>query len=804
MSSTFISFFPFFALIVVVVFLLLAGLRYLFKSPLSALDFQILSIKLPLRTKEPNEADNKKFLSDINQTEQLVNSLSSLKKPFVFEIAVDNNSEQINFFLAVPRANLDFAKRQIQGLFLNATVDNAPEYNIFAPHGQSAGGFLKLVDNRMLPLRTYREAETDTFAPILSTLSKLKAVGDGAAIQVIISPAANTAKRQVEHGIKSLKEGTKAKEVFGQETFLDQLLKFLFPKKDEPADAAKPIVTDEEAIKALQLKIAKPLYVVNVRVVTSSDDPGRAEEIFLSIAGAFSQFTAAMRNSFKIIVPKKIAKLFFAYSFREFNSRQSLLLNSEEIASLFHLPSESSDVPRVNWVRTREVPPPANLPAEGIILGENTFRGEQKQVRLATADRRRHLYVVGQTGVGKSYRLFTPMVVQDIEAGHGLCVIDPHGDLVDNILERIPRHRLDDVIVFDPGDLRRPLGFNMLEYDLTRPEEKSFIADELLSIFNKLYDLKVTGGPMFEYYLRNALLLMLGDAANEPCTLVDIPRIFSDAAYRQAKLNRCTDPMVVDFWTKEAAKATGDQGLGNMTVYIVSKFSSFISNDYMRPIVGQVKSAFNFRELMDQKKILLVKLAKGKIGDLNASLLGMIITGKILMAALSRSDLKPEDRTDFYFYIDEFQNFTTDSIAVILSEARKYGLSLTVAHQFIAQLTDTIREAVFGNVGSLVAFRVGAPDTEALLKHFGPEFSDKDLTSIENGQAFAKLLINGEPARPFTFTCLTPALGHSDLRTKIAELSRLTYGRDLAEVEREIVARLRPGPEARSEQKTAS
>src|SRR5680860_1413447 len=352
------------------------------------------------------------------------------------------------------------------------------------------------------------------------------------------------------------------------------------------------------------------------------------------------------------------------------------------------------------------------------------------------------------------------MIIQDIDAGKGVCLIDPHGDLVDVILERIPQDRLDDVVIFDPGDLRRPLGLNMLEYDLTKPEEKTFIVSELINIFNSLYDLKATGGPMFEYYLRNALLLMLGDASYEPATLLDVPRIFSDNEYRNQKLSRCKDPLVVNFWTKEASKATGEQGLGNITPYVVSKFSSFISNDYVRPIVGQAKSSFNIRDLMDNQKILLVKLAKGKIGDLNASLLGMIITSRILMSALGRSDIKVEDRKDFCFYIDEFQNFTTDSIATILSESRKYGLCLTVAHQFIAQLKDEIREAVFGNVGSMVSFRVGDKDAETLSKQFGPEFSEKDLISIENNRALIQLLINGEPARPFSLNCLSPRTGY--------------------------------------------
>jgi hypothetical protein len=777
---------PLFALVVI------GGLIYAFfrRPNLSALDLQVLSIKIPRRN--PTEGGPKDSLAEINQTEQLFNSLSSMKKPFVFEVAVENGSEHIHFYLAVPRAQLDFAKRQVQGLFLEAEVNEAPEYNIFSPNGESAGGYLSLAQSPLLPLRTYREAETDTFAPILSTLSKLKEQGDGAVIQLLVKPATEGIRNHIGHQLERLKKGEKSKEVLSRPSGVAEVGQILFGSTESPADSAAPKLIDEEAVKALTQKIGKPLYAINLRLIASSADPGRAEEIFSSLSGAFSQFTATLRNSFKIVVPKKMRRLYFEYSFREWNAREQLILNAEELASVFHLPTASSDVPRVAWLRTREVPPPADLPTEGVILGENVFRGDRKLVRLLDQDRFRHLYVVGQTGVGKSYKLFTPMITQDIAAGKGVCVIDPHGDLVDNVLDRIPPERADDVIVFDPGDLRRPLALNMLEYDPARPEEKSFIVGEILKIFDRLYDMKTAGGPMFEYYLRNALLLLLGDVAYEPATLLDVPRIFSDADYRNAKLSRCADPLVVDFWTKEANKATGDQGLGNMTVYIVSKFASFISNDYLRPIIGQAKSAFNVRELMDSGKILLVKLAKGKLGEQNANLLGMIITGRILMAALGRGDRQPEDRRDFFFYIDEFQNFTTDSISTILSEARKYRLSLTVAHQFIAQLKDDIREAVFGNVGSMIAFRVGASDTEYLLKHFGPEFNEKDLTSVENDHAFARLLVRGEPARPFSFTCLSPAPGSAELREKLAELSRLRYGRDLAEIEREIVGRLRP------------
>ncbi|OJI08023.1 hypothetical protein BK005_01625 [bacterium CG10_37_50] len=432
----------------------------------------------------------------------------------------------------------------------------------------------------------------------------------------------------------------------------------------------------------------------------------------------------------------------------------------------------------------------ANLVSSGgVVLGTNVFRQEEKEVHLGDDDRRRHLYLIGQTGTGKSTLLLN-LALQDIKAGRGLCLIDPHGDLVNKILSFISPERADDVIVFDPGDLARPLGLNMLEYDLTKPEEKTFIVNEMQSIFNQLFS-KETMGPMFEKYMRNALLLLMEDAKTEPATLMEMPRIFSDAEFRTRKLARITNPTVIDFWTKEAPKTTGESGLANMGPYITSKFDNFISNDYLRPIIGQTKSAFNFRTVMDDGKILLVNLSKGKIGDLNSSLLGMIITGRILLAALARENIAEKDRRDFYLYIDEFQNYTTDSIATILSEARKYRLSLTVAHQFISQLKDNIREAIFGNVGNLISFRVGTTDTEVLAKHFTPTFSEKDLTELENLSAAAKILVHGEPATPFSLRFHWPT-GGSELRAeKLKELSRLSYGQDLAEIEQAILKRLR-------------
>ncbi|MGC8776309.1 MAG: type IV secretory system conjugative DNA transfer family protein, partial [Minisyncoccia bacterium] len=385
-------------------------------------------------------------------------------------------------------------------------------------------------------------------------------------------------------------------------------------------------------------------------------------------------------------------QLIYDFTFRNFNDSQKMILSSEEIASFFHLPVSSTETPKIKWLKSKQAPPPPNLPDKGILIGQSLFRGETKPVYITNEDRMRHIYIIGQTGTGKS-TLLANMFIEDIKAGKGIAVIDPHGDLVENALSFVPKERIDDVIYFDPGDLERPLGLNMLEYNFSKPEEKTFIVNEMQSIFNKLFS-QETMGPMFEQYMRNALLLLMEDLQNEPATLIEVPRIFTDDEYRERKLLRINNPVVIDFWEKEAIKVGGEASLANMTPYITSKFNNFIANDYMRPIIGQAKSAFNFRQIMDEGKILLVNLSKGKIGDINAGLLGMIFVGKILMAALSRVDTPQEQRKDFNLYIDEFQNFTTDSIATILSEARKYRLSLTIAHQFIAQLTEKIRDSV--------------------------------------------------------------------------------------------------------------
>jgi type IV secretory pathway TraG/TraD family ATPase VirD4 len=408
-------------------------------------------------------------------------------------------------------------------------------------------------------------------------------------------------------------------------------------------------------------------------------------------------------------------------------------------------------------------------------------------IRMQAEDRRRHLYTIGQTGTGKS-TFMKNLIEQDILNGEGVAVIDPHGELVDDILALIPKSRANDVIVFNPGDVSRPLGLNMLEIDPGQPQQKSFVIDDFFKILKMIYkDLPEAFGPIFEKFFKNTLMLLLDDYDHEIPTIAEISRVFADKEYRDDKLNRNTNPEIIRFWRYEAEKMSGEWSLPNMSGYITSKFAPFILNEYVRPIISQPKSAFNFRDVMDNRKILLVNLSKGLIGDLNANLLGMVIVSKLLVAALSRVDIEnQEDRADFYLYIDEFQNFTTDSIATILSEARKYRLNLIMAHQFIKQLQENIRDAVFGNVGSMAVLRVGADDAEFLKNKFEPVFTPQDLMNIDNFNAYVNLLISNRTTRPFNVQFLRPKAGSPEIARAIKELSRLKYGRDRDEVEREF------------------
>lgn len=763
----------------------MAWRRARFARLIERLNTGLIAVRLGKAMEEKREVKDQIALS-----EQLFAALTAFKKPFALEVAVPHVGEEIVFYIALPKDALEAAMRQIQSLWGDAQVEAADDYNIFNPGGESEGLYLALKNNYAIPLRTYEEIGNDTFESILGGFSKLKEIGEGAALQIIVEPAPESAKRSILQKIKLLKEGKSPKAVLegGGSISVVDIGKALSPQEKKENGERREV--DEELVAALQKKVAKPLFKVNVRLVVSSSTVPEADMIMNGISAGFTQLSAPQRNELKFIKPRNIKKFFYQFSFREPDPAQSLIVNSEELASMHHFPISTTAVPNIARLKFREGAPPVNLPKEGVILGQNRYRGVVKEIRMTRDDRRRHLYVIGQTGTGKSVTLKN-LALQDMRNGEGVCVIDPNGDLVEDILALVPKERVQDVIVFEPFDLSRPLAINMLEYDPAFPEQKTFQINELLNIFDTLYDLKTTGGPMFETYLRYSLLLLMDDPS-EGFTMMEVPRVLADTPFRKYLLAKCRNQLAKDFWEKEAEKAGGESALANMVPYITSKFNQFLANDFMRPIIAQSKSTLNFRKIMDEKKILLVNLSKGRLGELNARLLGMIVVGKLTIAAFSRTDITDiEQRKDFYLHIDEFQNFTTPSIATILSEARKYRLCLTAAHQFIAQLKEEIKNAIFGNVGSIIVFRVGADDAEYLAKQFEPYFAQSDLMNVANLNGYAKLIVNGTVAPPFSIFMPFPSKGNRELAASLKELSRLKYGRNLEEIDEEILERSR-------------
>ncbi len=721
---------------------------------------------------------------------------------FSFEIVASEKT--ISFYVVANKNQERYISQQIQAHYPDATMEEVDDYNIFHPDHITFGGYMITKKHHIFPLKTYKTMDTDPLNSILNVMSKLE-MNEGMVVQFVVRSARAEWHKKAGEVVRKAYQTSSTSEAFsglGRSRLLNgliELVKVSKPKKKdelEPQKEQKRLTSmEEEMLKEIEMKNSKSGLDVNMRVVVSAKNSGQAQLYLDNISNAMSQYNHYdYGNNFNSkLIRKKEKKTISDFIYRRFDDNISFLLNTEELSSLFHFPLKGSETPNILWLTARHAAAPSDVPDEGIILGKNVFRGVSKNIHIKREDRRRHHYIIGKSGTGKSVML-TNMAIQDIENGDGICLLDPHGDLVTDIMERIPPERAEDVILFAPADTERPLALNLLEYDPKYPEQKTFVINEMIKIFDKLYDLKSTGGPIFEQYIRNAMLLIMDDPSTGS-TLMEIPKVLADAEFRKMKLASCKDSTVVDFWRKEAEKAGGDAALANVVPYITSKLTSFISNDTMRPIIGQQKSSFNLRDVMDNQKILLVDLSKGQVGELNAYLLGLVLIGKILMSSLSRTDMPADQRKDFYLYIDEFQNFTTDSICSILSEARKYGLNLVIAHQYIGQLVNkgdtSIRDAVFGNVGTWTSFKIGSDDAEVLEKEFSPIFNQYDLINIEKGTAYMKLLVDNTATKPFSMRTTWPVLGtkRDGISTKIKTLSRYKFGRDRNIIEAEIKRR---------------
>lgn len=713
----------------------------------------------------------------------------------------------VHFYTVVPVVLVDVIQQAVSAAYPSARLEEVEERNIFNPTGKlsgTVGGEFTLKKNFAYPIATFEESKRDASRALLNALS---AAGkeDGLGVQVLLRPAEHGwTRRAVSLTEKMRKDKGQKKNLldnFRPKDLMEALWKP--PEAQEVKPEEKQLSSLEQSVvESIEEKTRHPGFETLIRVVASSSSHERSQALLKNVISAFALFDSTSNNGFKFTSSRNIEEFVTAYIFRFFPQEVSRnILNSVELATVFHLPSQKSiPTSQVKRQMSKQVDGPTQTMDEGFLLGYNEFRGNKKPIRLSTNDRRRHAYIIGQTGTGKSV-LLENLAYQDMMDGKGFAFIDPHGDSAERLLGMIPKERVEDVIYFSPGDMEMPVGLNLFEFD--NADQQDFLIQESIEMIYSLYDPGKTGivGPRFESWFRNAALTVMSDPAGS--SFLDVQQVFIDQAFADEKIKYVKNRTVLDFWNKEMAQ-TPESAKGEILGWFASKFGAFLGNEMMRNIIGQTKSGFNLREVMDNRKILLVNLSKGRLGELNSRLLGMIFVMKFQAAAMGRADMPEDQRQDFTLYVDEFQNFSTDSFESILSEARKYRLSLVLANQFMTQLTDKIREAIIGNIGTVISGRIGITDAEILQKKFQPTFDAEDLTKLPNFQTVTSVMIQNVPSAAFSMS-LVPSMGVSNpqLLDALKNLSAAKYGRPRAEVEREIFARLGAGDQARQDKMEA-
>lgn len=709
----------------------------------------------------------------------------------------------VHYYVVVPVALIDTITQAVAAAYPSARLEEVAERNIFNPAGRMSGtigGEFTLKKNFAHPIATYQEAKRDAARAMLNALSGATKE-DGIGIQILIRPAMQGWSKAAVSVAEQIKKDKGIKKgLSGAGVNLSGIMEALWkpPESTEAKPEEKQLSSLEQGlVESIEEKTRYPGYETLIRVVVSSNTAGKSQALLGSVVSAFALFDSSANNGFKFTVSKNIEEFVTAYIFRFFPQEVNQnILNTVELATIFHLPNQGSiPTSQVQRQMDKQVDGPTTIMEEGFLLGYNEFRGVKKPIRLAANDRRRHTYIIGQTGTGKS-KLLENLAFQDMMDGKGFAFIDPHGDSAEELLGMVPKERVEDVIYFSPGDMEMPIGLNLFEFE--NQDQRDFLIQESIAMLYKLYDPGHTGivGPRYEHWFRNAALTVMSDT-EKGSTFIDVPQVFNDQSFTDEKLKHVTDRTVLDFWNKEMAQ-TSEANKSEVLGWFVSKFGAFLSNEMMRNIIGQTKSGFDLREIMDNRKILLVNLSKGRTGELNSQLLGMIFVMKFQAAAMGRADIPESEREDFSLYVDEFQNFATDSFATILSEARKYRLSLILANQFMTQLTDQIRESILGNIGTVISGRIGITDAEMLQKKFAPTFDAEDLTKLPNFKTITSVMINNVPSAAFSMS-LVPPMGQSNpqLRDALKKLSAAKYGRPRAEVERDIFARLGAGDAAR-------
>jgi hypothetical protein len=732
---------------------------------------------------------------------------------FSFEIIKAQN--KINFYLGCPEEYLETVQKQIVSTFAKCKMTIEDTSPIFE---NKVGAVTEVIQKKAmeLPFRTYMMMTGDPMNNLINALELAKD-NDVLALQLVISPVSNwwQAKgRNAAHKIQNEKDKSK---LASQTGAIDPAA---FQRAEDTANSYGGMLTpnQQNIVKRLEEKASRPGYRFSLRVGAFTNDKKKSQNLVNSFLPAFKVFEIepfnglSKRKLFTNEYFKDIVRSFYSPTVQDFLHRRPCLsnksiLNVEEANSLWHLPNHLIQSPSIDWLLSYKPTIPTMLPQDpsyGVYIGEADGGYFRQSVYLSNEDRTRHSYVLGGSGSGKSVFL-TNMMLKDLELGHGICVVDPHGEAVDDLLLRMPKERYKDVIVFSPTFTEAPIGLNMLWTDPAKPEQKTIVINNLFSIWDKLYDMQNAGGPQFEYYMKNAARLVMGHAESGN-TLMEISKVFSDKKFREFKIAMCTEPDVVDFWLNQANKAKGEHSLENMTTYITSKLAPFITNDFIRPMIGQCENSINFRTAMDNKKVVLIKLEKGLIGEMSMYLMGMSIISNILLAGMGRSDglrynedgttesILPKDRQPFFVYIDEMQNFLFDAIPQALEEIRKYKVGFSLAHQFVKQIVEKgderIKDSIMANTGSKFIFNCGIDDAEYLEKEFKPTLNAKDLMNPERFTCNARIMINGQKTSPFNLRGnALPDVVDTEAKKFLIEQSKLMYGTPIKEVEADMIER---------------
>ena len=735
-----------------------------FKREDYALSFVTLLVRLPKDNEIKIDAAEQMFAGLYSLHKGGMFSFTKRQPIIAFEIAA--LKEEIGFYVSCSKKIQDVVEKQINGAYPSAKIEEVDEVNIFSEDGKVAFAAMKTASPDYYPIQIYKDLPTDGLSLITSALSKMH-TGEGGVLQILIQP---TSKKWQKKGRSYMSK----------------------EKKQEADPDETTYKHDPKEMEAISDEISRPGFRTSIRMVVSAPTEQATDTHLSNITGAFAQF-ASPYNSFKKakIFFKHLFMIDFIYRYMPLFNKGTSILNTAELATIFHFPNKTVETHHIKWMMAKNAPAPHEIPSEGLYIGESHYRGEKRKVHMKLNDRRRHMYIVGKTGTGKS-EFLKQMILQDIEEGKGVAAIDPHGDFVEDVLELMPPERAEDVIYFNPSDRERPMGLNIME--AYSEEQQHFMVSSIINLMYKLYDPHRTGiiGPRFEHAIRNAMLSVM---SRENSTFIEVVRILTDENFVKETLPFIKDPIVRRYWTDQIAQ-TSDFHKSEVLDYIVSKFGRFVTNKTMRNIIGQPQSAFDFRKAMDEKKIILCNLSKGVLGEEDAKFLGLILVPKILTAAMSRADVPMEKRDDFFLYVDEFQNYATEDFAVILSEARKYKLNLIVANQYIGQIDEDVKNAVFGNVGTIVSFRIGVTDANFLQHEFAPIFSETDLTNVEKYHIYMKTIVDNEPMTPFSVSLekdmdKIEALMNPKMAEMIRELSRLKYGKDREVVEAEMQLRAR-------------